>query len=620
MLDPFVGISYQVGRAISILSAIGVMVLFFRAVVPRIERSHRVAGYGGAIAATGLFAAFYPWMDAWYDIARGDTLFLVMIVGGVAGVHAWARASYGWRGHGRLGLAAALLALSFFCKQTGVFFVMGGGAVVLVINWRRLPTYVGVAAAIGLGGTWLINRATGGWFWTYVFEVHQTHDCHPGRFKNGFTDMLGKYPAMTATIAVALLAVLAASIKRRRLPRSAAPLLVWSWMFAVGLVVGAVGIATQWSHRNAYLPGMVAGAMACAAALPAMLGAGEVFLPERRRRWAWVAPIVAMMALALTLLAARWSPRKYLPTERDRVAGARLIEQIRAVEGEVFVPFHPWYAHLAGKRVYTHRMGVMDLRYSPPMKRTLPQCFFHDSTGRKNWEVAGLPEAFDRAYFAAIFWDNRDLRFFEGMRRHYRLDERLTGPKPRLFTGATDLTPNEIWVPAKTRTPPRGAISVFEFEGSSYGDGWSTEGGAWGGGPSSGPIAAVKQGPVRGYTGRYFATSMHGGDGSMGVLTSPPFIVRGERLAFKLSGGVEDRALHDLPRDDSDRPWLRAELVVEGQMVRWAAKQDPPSERMEEVEWLVPEFVGKEARLVVVDQARGSWGHLNVDELWMFPE
>ncbi|HUH06106.1 MAG TPA: hypothetical protein VML75_29155, partial [Kofleriaceae bacterium] len=249
----------------------------------------------------------------------------------------------------------------------------------------------------------------------------------------------------------------------------------------------------------------------------------------------------------------------------------------------------------------------------------LPQCFFHDSTGRKNWEIAGMPQAFERGYFAAIFWDNRDLRFFEGMRRHYRLDEHLTGPKPRLFTGASDLTPNEIWVPAITRTPPPGVVSVFEFEGSTYGEGWTTTGTAWGKGPERGPLSSVKQGPVRGYTGRYFATSMHGGDDSVGVLTSPPFVITGKRLAFKLSGGVEEAALRDRVRDDQPRPWLRAELVVEGQPVRWATKKQPPSERMEEIEWLVPEFVGKQAQLVVVDQARGSWAHLNVDELWMFP-
>ena len=53
---------------------------------------------------------------------------------------------------------------------------------VLVLAPRRAPLYAGVCAVVGLGGTWLFQRATDGWFWTYVYEVHQKHDFSPDRF------------------------------------------------------------------------------------------------------------------------------------------------------------------------------------------------------------------------------------------------------------------------------------------------------------------------------------------------------------------------------------------------------------------------------------------------------
>ena len=35
---------------------------------------------------------------------------------------------------------AAILALAFFCKQTGIFYVVLGGVVVAAVRWRRAPT------------------------------------------------------------------------------------------------------------------------------------------------------------------------------------------------------------------------------------------------------------------------------------------------------------------------------------------------------------------------------------------------------------------------------------------------------------------------------------------------
>jgi hypothetical protein len=628
LLEPVTGISYTVGRTISLLSILAIIGFVFLALVPRVDRRERPAAAAGGVVAIGYFAATYPWVDGWYDLVRGDTLFLAMVIGGLVALHAWARADEGWRGQARIAGAAAILGLSFFCKQTGVLFVAAGGAMVLVLSWRRLPIYVAVTGAIGLGGTWLLNRMTGGWFWTYAFEVHQTHDCHPGRFKDGFTQILGKFPLMTGTIVLGLIAVAAVAIGRRRLVRSSAPLLVWTWCFLVALVVGAVGIATQWSHRNAYIPAMLTGAMAAGAAIPAICASVDAFAGDGPRR-RLIGPIVGMVilfALVFDLaLLERWSPGNYVPTDRDRAAGDALIEEIRSIDGEVFIPFHPWYARLAGKRVYTHRMGVLDMRYRPPAHRTLPQCFFHDSTGRSNWKVVGLPDAFENGYFAAVIWDNRHKSFFDGFERYYRLDDNLPGRmRPRLFSGASELRPTEIWVPAVSKPPPAGATALFDFESGRYGTDWEPVGRAWGKRPERAALRAFKQGTVRRYGGRFYATSMHGGDDALGTLTSREVELTGPRITLKLSGGVEAAELADRKRDpaaaDDATPWLRVELHAAGEIVRWAGKAEPPSERMETVTWVVPELVGQKVRFVLVDNRKGSWAHLNVDDIWVWAE
>ncbi|RMH38027.1 MAG: hypothetical protein D6689_20350 [Deltaproteobacteria bacterium] len=599
-LSGAVGISYAVARAVSIASIAGVLAVVATSIVRGSERRHRWPAVAGALAAGGLIAAAYPVVDGWYDIARADSLFLVMALGGAIALWRWSAAGSGWRGHARVAGAAALLALSFFCKQTGVLYVAAGGAIVAATAWRRLPTYVATAGAIGLGGTWLLDRATGGWFWTYVFEVHQAHDCNHRRFVDSFGAILAAFPIATAVIAVGLAAVAAAWIARRQRPPSAGPLLVWAWLYAVSCAVGAVGFATQWAEKNAYAPAFIAGAAAAGAALPAMAGALSALAGARR--WACAAALAAGFALAGQLYAARWSPSAFVPTEADRRAGDALIAWLRSIDGDVLIPFHPWYAHLAGKPVYVHRMGVMDVshvNHSPPNTR----CVWARGRTPRNpppWPIAGLERALRDTRFAAIVWDNRDRRYFPDWTRWYRpADDVPRHARPRTFTGAR-VVPLTVWVPARPVAPPPGARVLWNFEDGTFG-GWTATGTAWGRGPTSRRLPGQK-GTVRNYLGRYYVSSMHGGDAAVGTLTSPEFTIRGARITFRISGG-------------SDASRLRAELWVDGKLVDQATSS-ADSERMTVAGWNVAHLRGRRAKIVLVDRARGPWGHLNADEFW----
>src|SRR5262249_2079628 len=103
------GLSYALGRAISVVSLAGTLVLAGYAVAR--EGEERAGAICGAAIAGGFIAATYPWVDAWYDLVRGDTLFLAIGVAGIVVLRGAARSPR------RVALAAALLATSFFFKQ-----------------------------------------------------------------------------------------------------------------------------------------------------------------------------------------------------------------------------------------------------------------------------------------------------------------------------------------------------------------------------------------------------------------------------------------------------------------------------------------------------------------------
>jgi hypothetical protein len=631
MLGSMFGIGYQVGRLISILSLIGIAIVGVVTTMSGTRggsRGMKAIGLGGGVYAFGLFAASYPYVDGWYDLVRADTLFLFMITGGLALSYTTARDGVGWSwgGQARTAAAAAILALAFFCKQTGVIFVAAGGLIVLCTNWRRVFVYSAVVIAIGGGGTLLLQRATDGWFWTYVFKIHQAHDWNPDRYWLSFENIARRLPAVTIVVQVTLVLVLITWAVRRRIPRPAWTFLVWTFLYLVSIQVGATSWATEFAHFNAYMPALLHGAIAAGCALPAiaaciaLLAGGEPVAPGAEPSWGaspadrtmpitttaaapaidrlrrgvvlgHAAAIVVALGLGVQCIAAWWKPAQYVPNQDDASAGNALVAHIRSIDGDVWVPSHPWYAHLAGKDMYVHRMGVKDV------------------TARKPRPVLGLAEALEEHRFAAIFLDNRDIQSsgestVSMLTRSYQMEDSLPKKeRPRTFTGA-DVHPESIWVPIGPPTMPEGARVVFDFEaGGSWPPGWIVEGSAWGSGPVERKLP--KQGMVRRAGGHRWITSMHGGDSATGTLTSPSFAVDGSTLMMRLGGGTD--------------AGLRVQVLSGGMVMRTVRAPDPDSERFRDLSIDVSNLTGATVQLRLIDEATGAWGHLNVDEIWIVP-
>ncbi len=136
-----------------------------------------------------------------------------------------------------------------------------------------------------------------------------------------------------------------------------------------------------------------------------------------------------------------------------------------------------------------------------------------------------------------------------------------------------------------------------DFESADYG-GWTARGSAFGSGPAAGTLA--KQMPVSGFRGQRLVNSYHGGDTSTGTLTSPEFTIERKYIAFLIGGGGHEAK-------------TCLNLLVEGRAARTATGPSGGSEALEPASWDVGELRGKRARLQVVDEATGGWGHVNVD-------
>ena len=596
-----VELGYTMGRVVSVVALVGIAGVTAASIA---SRRHLHANWGpvwaGVVLALGLFAACYPFVEGWYDLVRADTFFLYMVTAGIAGLSRWTTThkTTGLAGHAKVAAGATLLALAFFCKQTGIFYVGFGGMLVFVLAMRKTLTYAAVAGAVGFGLIWVLNQTTDGWFWIYASKIHRTHDFNPDRFYASFGHILWHFPALTIVVTAGLLMTFATWIKRGKFPAPAFPLVLWASMYAMSTMVGAIGWGTQFAHFNAYLPALLHGSIAAGAAVPAASGCIRLWLsdrPSRSTRWidtfALLAALAAAVPLSIACYRARWNPHDFMPKASDVEAGDRLIARIHDLPGEVWMPSHPWYLRLAGKTPHVHRMGVKDVTVKEPRP------------------IVGLDDAIANHAFGALVFDNIDLdndpqpelSHMEGqLRATYR--PALTIPdneRPHVYTGAR-VVPEVIWLPILPAVVPAGARVVFDFESASWND-WAHTGNAWGTGPAGDPLPGM--GLVLGSSGRRFATSDHDGDKAVGRVSSPSFPLDGTKLTMRLGGGT-------------DATKLRVELWVDDAIAKVASVPQPGGDALHEVAIDVTELRGKLGHLVLVDDS--PVGHLDVDDVWMW--
>jgi fructan beta-fructosidase len=157
--------------------------------------------------------------------------------------------------------------------------------------------------------------------------------------------------------------------------------------------------------------------------------------------------------------------------------------------------------------------------------------------------------------------------------------------------------------------PPPGTVFA-DFEGDSYGAGWTATGTFAGTTPPAGTIG--DQQPVGGYEGEQLVNTFIDHDTGTGTITSPDFEISSRYINLLIGGGA-----HPYP-GSANNPPTAVNLVVDGQVVRTATGQD--SEQLNWTSWDVSELAGRTARIEIVDQNTGGWGHILADQIMFSDE
>ncbi|MFJ4675383.1 glycoside hydrolase family 32 protein [Kitasatospora sp. NPDC088783] len=198
-----------------------------------------------------------------------------------------------------------------------------------------------------------------------------------------------------------------------------------------------------------------------------------------------------------------------------------------------------------------------------------------------------------------VLVDRTSVEYFVDDGRHVHSDEVFADPADdglKLFTSGGAATFANLTVTEYQDLAQRPARPLADFEGGAYAPGWS------GTGDLAGTAPTVEQLP--GSVGTAVLDTFAGRDTATGTLTSPAFTIDRAHLHLLVAGGA-----HPLGTPGA----TSVNLLVDGQPVRTATGDD--SGTLRPVDWDLTDLQGRTARLQVLDDATGAWGHLMVDQV-----
>jgi len=332
------GAGHFAPRLVSLLSILGCFVLLGRWV--RDETDDPVAG----LAAVGLLCAIYQLTGYWFEVARVDAFFLLLVFAS----HMTARSATTPK---RAVLTGVLIAAACFTKQLGIPLALPALLLLTLRSWRLGLIAAGVSGALVVLVALAFNITSHGWFLYYVLDLPSRHQVQLERFWPSLQTyfLSTTFPMTLAGVAL----VCGIAFRRRR----------WkSWLFHAVFVTLACATSflpflKDGGYPNGLIPGYAALALASGIGLGtlrrARLGSALGSLGPR---------LVGCVVLLIQFATLDYDPKPALPTEADLEANKQVMARLSALEKPLFVTGSSFYTMVAGgENVMTDTMGLIDI-------------------------------------------------------------------------------------------------------------------------------------------------------------------------------------------------------------------------------------------------------------------
>ncbi len=337
------GVGFMSIRALSFLASLGCFAMIFLFV--KRQTRNNFAG----ILAMGLFAATYRISGAWFDIARGDSLFLFLVLLAIY----FLKFGKSWK---MSALSGFCLFLAFFTKQTAIFIFLPIMLYCLFWNRKAFLYLLVIGGGLIALSTLYLNALYKGWYNYYVFNLLSQHPLLYQQIINFWTiDILKSLPL---ALLMSMIYLFKACGKGKH---------SGGW-FYLSLAMGMMGAA--WVCRihlggydNVLMPAYALLAILSGMAINAI--GDKIYILKEYQGIKVKTAVYLLLIIQFVMLG--YNPGAQIPTPEDARAGETIKKMVGSFTGEVYIFPSGYLTVLAGKKNYAHTQTMADtILYGKP--------------------------------------------------------------------------------------------------------------------------------------------------------------------------------------------------------------------------------------------------------------
>jgi len=338
LVSSIAGIGFKSLRLVSLVSSLGCFYIIFLMVFK--ETGSKYSG----ILAVSLFAASYPLTGTWFDIGRVDSLFMFLLLTTIYFVR------FG-TSNKMYFIAGILMSLSFLTKQTALLISLPVMLYCILWNWRRSIIFIGTAFVLCFGSSIFLNYIYEGWYNYYVFGIADAPLFNKMFFHFWKNDLFLPMPIALIMCIIYLFTQLFKANKN-------------NFIFYLLIGIGMVGAAclsriNPGGGQNVLMPAYAVISILFGLSFHTLIEHVSILPEGKRYLFKTVICIICILQFGSGYL--RYGLRTYIPNQKDLEAGMKLVEKIKHVKGEVFIPDFGYLSVLAGKNSYAHGGAIRDI-------------------------------------------------------------------------------------------------------------------------------------------------------------------------------------------------------------------------------------------------------------------
>lgn len=308
-----------------------------------------------SIISTGLFFGFYVIGGAWYDLARVDSLFVLLFIISIYFLRHTKNSRYYF-------LSAIFAFLSYFTKQSTLLFALFIMIYLFIYERKGFWVYAVTFITLVIFSTIIYNGLSSGWFYFWNFELPASHKWNFEFTILFFTRDIFEHTGIAVCFAFVYFFI--NYQKRKEFPEKQKKEYLFYIFVFLGMFAGSYFSRLHYGgFLNVVIPAYTI--------LAIMTGLGYNDIkklidndsskqshPTKRD---YLIVFLNLIVIA-QFLAVVYDPGLQLPSEKDYLAGKEFIEKVKRQEGVILIPGNTYtYYKLSGKNNFAHIELINDL-------------------------------------------------------------------------------------------------------------------------------------------------------------------------------------------------------------------------------------------------------------------